>query len=111
MNEWKHMYRVKVVWLTENEGGRRSAPPIGRYYPVSRFPEEKTDWQNNAWSVVFELEKPNVTDGRIVSMGKSRRCIIDRELILFMSDYLIIFATSTHFQEYKCVTKNAYYSC
>ena len=56
------MYRVKVVWLTENEGGRRSAPPIGRYYPVSRFPEEKTDWQNNAWSVVFELEKPNVTD-------------------------------------------------
>ncbi|XIX56779.1 hypothetical protein AB2E66_21840 [Escherichia coli] len=63
------MYRVKVVWLTENEGGRRSAPPIGRYYPVSRFPEEKTDWQNNAWSVVFELEKPNVTDGRIVSMG------------------------------------------
>ena len=58
MNEWKHMYRVKVVWLTENEGGRRSAPPIGRYYPVSRFPEEKTDWQNNAWSVVFELEKP-----------------------------------------------------
>ena len=63
------MYRAKVVWLTEKEGGRRSAPPIGRYYSVSRFPEEQTDWQNNAWSVVFELEKPNVTDGCIVSMG------------------------------------------
>ena len=45
------MYRAKVVWLTEKEGGRRSAPPIGRYYSVSRFPDEQTDWQNNAWSV------------------------------------------------------------
>ncbi|EGT0638489.1 hypothetical protein JAF85_004833 [Citrobacter werkmanii] len=63
------MHKVRVEWLSENEGGRKSAPPIGRYYSVSRFLEEDIFWQNNAWSVVFELEKPIMENGKFISEG------------------------------------------
>ncbi|QNQ20248.1 hypothetical protein HF650_10990 [Kosakonia sp. SMBL-WEM22] len=48
------MYQVKVEWISARDGGRKAPPPAGRYFAVSRFPEDK-EWQNNAWSVVFEL--------------------------------------------------------
>lgn len=49
------MYQVKVEWISAQNGGRKTPPPPGHYFAVSRFPED-TNWQNNAWSVAFEFE-------------------------------------------------------
>lgn len=63
------MHSVRVVWLSKEEGGRKQPPIAGKYYSVSRFPED-VDWQNNAWSVVFELEDPFRDDVGMVSLGR-----------------------------------------
>lgn len=44
------MYLVKIKWVQKKDGGRTRPPGVGRYYAVSRFPEDIT-WQNNAWSL------------------------------------------------------------
>ncbi|WP_456310864.1 hypothetical protein [Serratia proteamaculans] len=62
------MYPVRIEWLPSDKGGRKSVPLEGKYYSVSRFPEDET-WQNNAWSVVFELNKQKAEGGIIVSYG------------------------------------------
>ncbi|WP_269507177.1 hypothetical protein [Burkholderia sp. IMCC1007] len=40
----------------------------GKYYSVSRFPDD-VNWQNNAWSVVFDLGDPFEVDGGMVNFG------------------------------------------
>lgn len=65
------MHRVKIEWAPAEAGGRRSIPPGGRFFSVSRFPEDNS-WQDNAWSVVFELENPLKEDGKIISLGPVR---------------------------------------
>jgi len=62
------MYPVRIEWLPPDEGGRKSIPLGGKYYSVSRFPEDEA-WQSNAWSVVFELKKKTVEGEIIVSYG------------------------------------------
>ncbi|HIE0647253.1 TPA: hypothetical protein ACXJNB_000302 [Serratia marcescens] len=62
------MNLVKVDWIPEHMGGRKAVPPAGKYYAVSRFPEDK-EWQNNAWSVVFELEESKSENGKTFSLG------------------------------------------
>lgn len=49
------MYEVKVEWISAQDGGRETPPPVGDYFAVSRFPED-THWQNNAWSVAFKFQ-------------------------------------------------------
>ncbi|WP_145476282.1 hypothetical protein [Yersinia similis] len=51
------IHNVKIEWLTCEEGGRKTISPKGKYFSVARFPED-INWQNNAWSVFFELESP-----------------------------------------------------
>ncbi|MEL7631806.1 hypothetical protein AAGW04_22795 [Pectobacterium aroidearum] len=63
------MKTVKVKWFSANEGGRKSPPPVGRYFSVARFPDDKV-WQNNAWSVVLELSPPEDIDGNKTSSGR-----------------------------------------
>lgn len=63
------MHSVRVVWLSKEDGGRKRPPMAGKYYSVSRFPED-VDWQNNAWSVVFDLEDPCQDDVGMVSLGR-----------------------------------------
>ncbi|WP_221622558.1 MULTISPECIES: hypothetical protein [unclassified Burkholderia] len=58
-----------MVWISEAKGGRKKPPSAGRYYSVSRFPED-VDWQNNAWSVVFDLFDPCQSNGEVVSFGE-----------------------------------------
>jgi hypothetical protein len=62
------MYPVKIEWLPPDKRGRKSIPIEGNYFCVSRFPEDEV-WQNNAWSVVFELNKQKAEGGIIVSYG------------------------------------------
>ncbi|QCT21072.1 hypothetical protein FEM41_16180 [Jejubacter calystegiae] len=62
------MVHVKIVWVSFQEGGRKSVPPEGRYFSVARFPDD-INWQNNAWSVVFELEAPEESIDETVSYG------------------------------------------
>ena len=62
------MYSVKIEWIAANKGGRKSMPPEGKYYSVARFPEDII-WQNNAWSVVFELENKKVEGEKVISFG------------------------------------------
>lgn len=62
------MHNVKIEWLTFEEGGRKKIPPKGKYFSVARFPED-TNWQNNAWSVVFELESPMHKYGKSITLG------------------------------------------
>ncbi|EAM2866277.1 hypothetical protein AHS81_21460 [Salmonella enterica] len=62
------MYPVRIEWLSPDKGGRKSIPREGKYYSVSRFPEDEA-WQSNAWSVVFELKKKKVEGQIIVSYG------------------------------------------
>ncbi|CNC70083.1 hypothetical protein [Yersinia similis] len=62
------MYPVKIEWLPLDKGGRKSVPLGGKYYAVARFPEDVI-WQNNAWSVVFELDKQEVEGEIIISYG------------------------------------------
>ncbi|KMW73161.1 hypothetical protein TI10_08580 [Photorhabdus luminescens subsp. luminescens] len=58
------MHLVRIEWLSKNEGGRKTPPPsAGRYFSVARFPED-INWQNNAWSVVFEIESTVKSDGK-----------------------------------------------
>ncbi|MCG8711030.1 hypothetical protein JHU04_004373 [Brenneria sp. 4F2] len=64
-----YMKNVKVKWFGENEGGRKSPPPVGRYFSVARFPDDK-GWQNSAWSVVLELSSPEIIDGNKTSSGR-----------------------------------------
>ncbi|QXO74118.1 MULTISPECIES: hypothetical protein [Morganella] len=62
------MFPVKIKWIPFDEGGRKTIPPEGKYYSVARFSED-IKWQNNAWSVVFDLEKQKKEGDRIVSFG------------------------------------------
>lgn len=62
------MYPVRIEWLPPDKGGRKSIPLEGKYYSVSRFPEDEA-WQSNAWSVVFELKKQKIEGEIIVSYG------------------------------------------
>ncbi|CNB75174.1 hypothetical protein [Yersinia pseudotuberculosis] len=62
------MHHVKVEWLTYEECGRKTIPSKGKYFSVARFPED-INWQNNAWSVVFELESPTHERGKSISSG------------------------------------------
>lgn len=64
----KLMYPVKIVWIPPEKGGRKSIPPEGKYYSVSRFPDD-TDPQDNAWSVVFQLKNQENKAGKIISFG------------------------------------------
>ncbi|EAA3764184.1 hypothetical protein C5D22_17210 [Salmonella enterica subsp. enterica serovar Newport] len=43
-------------------------PLEGKYYSLSRFPEDEV-WKINAWSVVFELKKKKIEGEIIVSYG------------------------------------------
>ncbi|CAM3709101.1 MULTISPECIES: hypothetical protein [Yersinia] len=63
------MHNVKVEWLSFDEGGRETVPPKGKYFSVARFAED-INWQNNAWSVVFELESPIYENGKDISLGR-----------------------------------------
>lgn len=63
-----YMIYVKIKWLTSNEGGRKSPPPVGKYFSVARFPSDQ-EWQSNAWSVVFDLLPPIDVDGCKLSEG------------------------------------------
>ena len=63
------MHSVRVVWISAAKGGRKRPPAAGRYYSVSRFPED-VNWQNNAWSVVFDLRDPFESNGEMVSLGE-----------------------------------------
>lgn len=63
------MHSVRVVWISAAKGGRKRPPAAGRYYSVSRFPED-VNWQNNAWSVVFDLRDPFESNGEMVSFGE-----------------------------------------
>lgn len=65
------MNRVKIVWLPESKGGRKTIPPAGKYYAVSRFKEDK-EWPNNAWSVVFEIDECEIKNNEICSLGTVR---------------------------------------
>ncbi|MBS9443672.1 MULTISPECIES: hypothetical protein [Photorhabdus] len=65
------MYQIKVEWISEQNGGRKNPPPAGRYFAVSRFPED-INWQNNAWSVVFEFKSTEKKDNEYVSEGTVR---------------------------------------
>ncbi|VWC69341.1 hypothetical protein [Burkholderia lata] len=62
------MHSVRVVWFSKDEGGRKQPPVAGKYYSVSRFPED-FKWQSNAWSVVFDLKDPYWDGARMVSLG------------------------------------------
>lgn len=62
------MKNVKVKWFSPSEGGRKSSPPVGKYFSVARFPDDKI-WQKNAWSVVLELSSPEDIDGYKISCG------------------------------------------
>lgn len=62
------MHLVKIEWVGADKGGRKSIPSEGKYYSVAKFPEY-TVWQNNAWSVVFELEKKQLEGESIISFG------------------------------------------
>ncbi|MBP2858908.1 hypothetical protein J8657_15000 [Dickeya oryzae] len=62
------MKTVKVKWFSANEGGRKNPPPVGRYFSVARFPDDKV-WQNNAWSVVLDLSPPENIGGDKISSG------------------------------------------
>ncbi|KAA8993527.1 hypothetical protein FJU30_26640 [Affinibrenneria salicis] len=79
------MATVKVKWLNPNEGGRKNPPPTGRYYSVARFPDDKT-WQNNAWSVIFELSPPQDVDDHKLSSG-SVSFMMENAPMEKMSDY------------------------
>lgn len=63
------MHNVKIEWLTCEEGCRKNIPLKGKYFSVARFPED-INWQNNAWSVFFELESPMYECGKSISLGK-----------------------------------------
>ena len=63
------MYRVKVKWLLENEGGRKQLPPNRQYYATSRFLDENGIWDGKEWSVFFEFDEPIIIENRIVSFG------------------------------------------
>ncbi|QZN97397.1 hypothetical protein [Symbiopectobacterium purcellii] len=62
------MVNVNVKWLSPDEGGRQTPPPGGRYLSIARFPDDTT-WQNNAWSVIFDLSPPKSINGYKVSAG------------------------------------------
>ncbi|MDF7375267.1 hypothetical protein [Proteus mirabilis] len=60
------MYLVKIKWVQKKDGGRTRPPGVGRYYAVSRFPEDIT-WQNNAWSVVFDIHSTKSENNEFIS--------------------------------------------
>ena len=66
---------VKIEWLSEQDGGRKQPPPAGSYFAVSRFAED-IDWQNNAWSVVFDIYSTEKENSGYISKG-SVRFLID----------------------------------
>lgn len=73
------MYQVIVEWISAQNGGRKNPPPAGRYFAVSRFPED-IHWQNNAWSVVFEFESTKKKDNQsneYISEGTVRFLVED----------------------------------
>ncbi len=62
------VHKVKIEWLTFEEGGRKTIPSKGKYFSVARFPDD-INWQNNAWGVVFELKSPVHERGKSISSG------------------------------------------
>lgn len=62
------MHKVKIKWIDQKDGGRKSPPSLGKYFSVARFPED-TQWQNNAWSVVFILESLEENSNGCYSIG------------------------------------------
>lgn len=62
------MKTVKVKWFSPAEGGRKTAPPVGRYFSVARFSDDDV-WQNSAWSVILELSPHEDVDGCKISDG------------------------------------------
>lgn len=62
------MYPVIIKWLSTRDGGRKTIPSSGKYYAVSRFPED-LKWQNNAWSVVFDITAQKGNKNTLTSHG------------------------------------------
>lgn len=46
---------VAVVWLSPEQGGRKTRMTENRYITIGRFPEDGPEWPNAAWSVVLEF--------------------------------------------------------
>jgi hypothetical protein len=63
------MSDVELRWFRAEDGGRKTPPSAGRYFAVARFAEDVI-WQNNAWSVVFDLNEPVLKDGDFISRGR-----------------------------------------
>ncbi|AMG66112.1 MULTISPECIES: hypothetical protein [Providencia] len=62
------MHLVKIKWVQKKDGGRSMPPSVGRYYAVSRFPED-INWQNNAWSVIFDIHSTKLENDEFISEG------------------------------------------
>ncbi|QAV24151.1 hypothetical protein [Proteus hauseri] len=57
--------KVKIIWLTVDEGGRKSPPPMcGFYYPMTSLPNEP-----NAWSLAIDIIQTLKEQERWVSEG------------------------------------------
>lgn len=65
------MHPVRVEWLLPSEGGRKKILSKGKYYPVAKFPDD-SDWPNNSWSVVLELDDPTQLSEKYTSLGIAR---------------------------------------
>ncbi|SIO92799.1 hypothetical protein [Vibrio spartinae] len=61
------MIKVKVMWMNKSEGGRKSPPPIGRYFPIAKFSNNEDS--ANLWSIILDLEAPQSCDEYVFSYG------------------------------------------
>jgi len=68
MNQIRKIWKVKIHWLSLDEGGRKTIPPKGRFFSVARF-DDYVDNIHNEWSVVFDLDHPIFEGGAAVSLG------------------------------------------
>jgi len=49
---------ARLTWLRQSEGGRPVPPPGPSYSTVAKFSAQKTDWRDEAWSLVIRFLEP-----------------------------------------------------
>ena len=62
---------AQLRWTDPHDGGKQSAPGIGRYSTVARFSHETDEqWNRQAWSLVFDLGE--IADSNRLQTGSVR---------------------------------------